>query len=293
MRHSFSADSSGSFQHDCPSIQQKRDQARRRAAVHLGRGYSVQSGAVMQIGHVVIPRGAPLQGHGLVAGALFRGANLSHLLRVALEQGGMRVRRVKQFDVVIGRRAGVLLLLHGNPDDGGRGELVVRQQQIRHLGRQLGTGGDAVDLRGEDGRPRSGRMPGHGGGMRGIGVHVEDYQMAMVDGDQMVRSAGNAIRPYKLVLENVFQIFDALVVPGGGDADHSAPVLQLHGVFVQTGAFAVLDFGALAHGLNRGPKSVDDGEVVLGIRVQLGRGPAAGQASENLVDVLLVGGPRV
>ena len=40
---------------------------------------------------------------------------------------------VEQLHVIVGRAAGVLLLLHGDPGDGGAGKAVVLQAEIEQL----------------------------------------------------------------------------------------------------------------------------------------------------------------
>lgn len=42
----------------------------------------------------------------------------------------MALSVVKQLHVVVGRAAGVLLLLHGDPSDGGAGEAVVLEAEV-------------------------------------------------------------------------------------------------------------------------------------------------------------------
>ena len=42
----------------------------------------------------------------------------------------MALSMVKELDVVIGRAAGILLLLHGDPRDGGAGKAVVLEAEV-------------------------------------------------------------------------------------------------------------------------------------------------------------------
>ena len=58
----------------------------------------------------------------------------------------MRRLPVEQLHVVVRGGSRVLLLLHGDPGDGGGGEVVVAQGQVEELAGEVGAGADGADL---------------------------------------------------------------------------------------------------------------------------------------------------